>query len=78
MKDFAHIATHPTCKPISLMRWLCRMVTPPGGLILDCFAGSGTTGQAAMEEGFNAILVEQSADYVQDIKFRISRAREKA
>lgn len=50
---------HPTVKPLSLMRYLCRLVTPPGGLVLDPFAGSGTTGRAAVLEGFRSILVEQ-------------------
>ena len=48
---------HPTIKPVTLMQWLVRLVTPPGGTVLDPFAGSGTTGEAAMLEGFNAILV---------------------
>lgn len=74
MKDFAHVSTHPTCKPISLMRWLCRMVAPPGGLILDPFAGSGTTGQAARDEGFDSVLIEREADYVRDCRFRLSRS----
>jgi hypothetical protein len=50
---------HPTVKPVALMRWLCRLITPPGGTILDPFAGSGTTGEAAMLEGFDAILIER-------------------
>lgn len=62
---------HPTVKPIALMRYLCRLVTPPGGTVLDPFAGSGTTGQAAVEEGFRAILVEREAEYVADIRRRI-------
>jgi DNA modification methylase/16S rRNA G966 N2-methylase RsmD len=49
---------HPTVKPIELMRWLCRLVTPPGGWILDPFTGSGTTGCAAAGEGFNFVGVE--------------------
>ena len=55
--------SHPTVKPLSLMRWLCRLVTPPGGVILDPFAGSGTTGCAAALEGFRFIGIEQDADY---------------
>lgn len=54
---------HPTVKAIALMRWLCRLVTPPGGTVLDCFTGSGTTGCAAVLEGFNFIGVEQDAHY---------------
>lgn len=50
--------SHPTCKPLTLMRWLVRLVTPPGGVVLDLFAGTGTTGQAARLEGMRAILVE--------------------
>lgn len=49
---------HPTVKPIALMRYLCRLVTPPGGTVLDPFAGSGTTGVAAVFEGFNFIGAE--------------------
>ena len=62
---------HPTVKPVALMRWLVRMVTPPGGTILDPFAGTGTTGQAAVEEGFNAILIEREAEYLADIHRRL-------
>ena len=53
------------------MQWLCRMVTPPGGTILDPFAGSGTTGQAALNEGFNAVLIEREAEYIADIERRL-------
>jgi site-specific DNA-methyltransferase (adenine-specific) len=63
---------HPTVKPVSLMQWLVRMVTPPNGTVLDLFAGSGTTGQAAINEGFNAILIEREAEYINDIKNRLS------
>lgn len=66
---------HPTVKPLSLMRWLCRLVTPPGGTILDPFAGSGTTLQAASEEGFRAIGIEQEAEYVADIERRMAQAK---
>ena len=62
---------HPTVKPVALMRYLCRLVTPPGGTVLDPFAGSGTTGQAAIEEGFNAILIEREAEYLADIDRRL-------
>jgi site-specific DNA-methyltransferase (adenine-specific) len=62
---------HPTVKPISLMRWLCRLVTPKGGTILDPFAGSGTTGAAAHLEGFRAILCEQDETYQDDIVNRL-------
>jgi site-specific DNA-methyltransferase (adenine-specific) len=63
---------HPTVKPISLKRWLVRLITPPGGLVLDPFAGSGTTGAAARLEGFRAVLIEQSPDYCEDIRRRLS------
>lgn len=55
---------HPTVKPIALMRWLVRLLTPPGGLVLDPFAGSGTTLHAARAEGFRAIGVEREPDYL--------------
>lgn len=51
---------HPTVKPIALMRWLVRLVTPPGGLVLDPFCGSGSTGVACIEEGFRFVGIEQS------------------
>ncbi len=62
---------HPTVKPIDLMRWLCRLVTPPGGTILDPFAGSGTTGIAAVLEDFNFIGIEREAEYVEIARARI-------
>jgi site-specific DNA-methyltransferase (adenine-specific) len=61
---------HPTIKPISLMQWLCRMITPPGGCVLDPFAGSGTTGTAAVREGFQIILCENETEYQDDIRRR--------
>ena len=63
---------HPTVKPIALMRWLCRLVTPPGGIILDPFAGTGTTGQAALDEGFSALLIEREPEYIADIRRRLA------
>lgn len=65
---------HPTVKPLALMRWLCRLVTPPGGRILDPFAGSGTTLQAAHECGFSAVGIEREDEYVADILRRIDVA----
>jgi DNA modification methylase len=62
---------HPTVKPISLMRYLCRLVTPPSGVVLDPFAGSGTTLVAARLEGFSAIGCELQQDYVDIIKRRL-------
>ena len=66
---------HPTVKPVSLMRYLVRLVTPPGGVVLDPFAGSGSTGVACIAEGFDFILIEREAEYVADIKRRIAWAR---
>ncbi len=63
---------HPTVKPVDLMRYLCRLVTPPGGMVLDPFAGTGTTGEAAWLEGFSATLIEREAQYVADIERRMS------
>lgn len=68
-------SNHPTVKPISLMRYLCKLVTPPGGTVLDMFAGSGTTLQAAIEEGFNVIGIEREAEYHADILRRLDLAR---
>ena len=65
---------HPTVKPLALMQWLVRLVTPPGGTVLDPFAGSGTTLEAAMLEGFNAVGIEREADYLPLIRARIERA----
>lgn len=62
---------HPTVKPVDLMQWLCRLVTPPGGTVLDPFAGTGSTGEAAFCEGFNAVLIEREAEYQDDIRRRM-------
>ena len=58
---------HPTVKPVDLMQYLCRLITPPGGVVLDPFAGSGSTGEAAWREGFRCVLIEREADYFEDI-----------
>jgi DNA modification methylase len=63
---------HPTVKPIELMRYLCRLVTPPGGTVLDPFTGSGTTGCAAVLEGFEFVGVEREAEYAQIAKARVA------
>jgi len=63
---------HPTVKPTDLMRYLCRLVTPPGGVVLDPFTGSGSTGKAATLEGFRFIGIEREAEYVQIAKARIA------
>lgn len=67
--------THPTVKPISLMRYLCRLVTPPGGLVLDPFAGSGTTLIAARLEGFQWLGFELDPEHVQIAEQRMSQSR---
>jgi len=64
---------HPTVKPLALMRWLVRLVTPPGGLVLDPFAGSGTTLQAAVAEGMRAIGIEQHQPYADLAAARLSQ-----
>lgn len=61
---------HPTVKPIALMRWLQRLVTPVGGLTLDPFAGSGTSGCSAVFEGFDIVLLEAESDYLPIIEAR--------
>lgn len=65
---------HPTVKPTELMRYLLRLVTPVGGVVLDPFAGSGSTGKAAALEGFRAVLIEREAEYVKIARARIARA----
>ena len=62
---------HPTVKPVDLMRWLCRLVTPPGGVVLDPFCGSGSTGIAALEEGFGFIGMDLEAEYLDIAEARI-------
>jgi DNA modification methylase len=63
---------HPTVKPVELIRWLVKLVVPPGGLFLDPFAGSGTAGVAALAEGRDAILIERDASYCEDIRARMA------
>lgn len=65
---------HPTVKPVALMRWLCRLITPPGGTILDPFTGSGTTGVAATLEGFSFIGIEREPEYMEIARARINHA----
>lgn len=64
-------SSHPTVKPIDLIQELVRLVTPPKGIVLDCFAGTGTTGEAAYREGFSAILIEREPEYQADIRRRM-------
>lgn len=67
---------HPTVKPLDLMRWLVRLVTPPGGTVLEPFAGSGTTAEACVIEGFQCIAIEREADYLPLIKARLTKPLE--
>lgn len=66
---------HPTVKPTELMRYLCRLVTPPGGLIVDPFAGSGSTGKAAALEGFQFLGFELDPQYSAIASARLEAAR---
>jgi site-specific DNA-methyltransferase (adenine-specific) len=63
--------THPTVKPTELMRYLCRLITPPGGTVLDPFNGSGSTGKAALKEGFSYVGIEKEAEYLRIAEARI-------
>lgn len=65
---------HPTVKPVELMRWLVRLVTPPGGAVLDPFTGSGSTGVATLREGVAFVGIEQSAEYAEIARGRITHA----
>jgi site-specific DNA-methyltransferase (adenine-specific) len=67
---------HPTVKPTALMRYLVRLVTPPGGVVLDPFMGSGSTGKAAALEGFGFVGVEIDAEYLEIARLRIAKAQE--
>jgi DNA modification methylase len=73
------LSKHPTVKPVKLMQWLVRLITPPNGTVLDCFAGTGTTGEAAWREGFSAVLIEREEEYQADIERRMlfAKAKEK-
>jgi len=63
---------HPTVKPTDLMAYLCRLVTPPGGIVLDPFMGSGSTGKAAVQEGFHFIGIDASPTYTAVARSRIA------
>lgn len=71
-KDRGDGNNHPTVKPTDLMAYLCRLVTPPGGVVLDPFMGSGSTGKAAIREGFRFIGIEMDADYLAIAEARIA------
>ena len=68
------VNTHPTVKPQELMKYLCRMVTPKGGTVLDPFMGSGSTGCAAKDEGFNFIGIEKEKEYfdIADARIKVT------
>lgn len=69
--------THPCVKPLSLMQYLVRLVTPPGGVVLDPFAGSGSTGVACLREGFRPILMELDPGHAEIIRSRVAREMER-
>jgi len=69
------VNNHPTVKPTELMRYLCRLITPPNGIVLDPFMGSGSTGKGAILEGFDFIGMELDAEYVEIAKARIAKAK---
>jgi len=76
-KDRDEQNTHPTVKPTELMRYLCRLVTPKGGVIVDPFMGSGSTGKAALAEGFEFIGIEMNESYFDIACARIKEAQTK-
>lgn len=65
---------HTTVKPLAVMSWLIELTTPPGGTVLDMFAGSGTTGEAAIQAGFDCVLIEGESAYIPLIQHRLDRA----
>lgn len=69
---------HPTVKPIALMKYLCRLITPPGGKILDPWVGSGSTGCAAVEEGFDFTGIDMNPDHITTASARIAFSHKKA
>jgi len=75
-KKIMRANNHPTVKPTDLMRWLCRLVTPPGGTVFDPFCGSGSTGKAAVLEGFGFVGAEREAEYCGISSARLSAALE--
>lgn len=71
-RHYAGKNTHPTVKPVDLMRWLCRLVTPKGGLVLDPFMGSGSTGVAALSEGLRFVGFDLDPESVEIARRRIA------
>lgn len=74
--DRGDVNTHPTVKPTDLMRYLCRLITPSGGIVFDPFMGSGSTGKAALAEGFRFIGIEREAAYMKIAQARLLGIRE--
>lgn len=70
--------THPTVKPLGLIRWLVDPITPPGGTVLDPFAGSGTTALAARAEGHTSVLIEREPDYARIIRRHLAEPWQQA
>ena len=68
---------HPTTKNTKLMEWLIKLITPPGGVVLDCFAGSGSTLVAAKRLGFEAVGIEQDPEHVEQAGRRLMKAQER-
>ena len=73
--DDGELIQHQTVKPLGLMEWLVTLITPPGGVVLDPFAGSGTTLEAARSKGFSAIGIEREPDYIRLIETRLGIQR---
>ena len=73
--DDGRLIQHQTVKPLALMEWLVTLITPPGGTVLDPFAGSGSTLEAARNKGFNSIGIEREADYIRLIGARLDHQR---
>lgn len=67
------VIQHPTPKPLSFIQWLVDLITPAGGTVLDPFAGSGTTGVAAIIEGRDYVLIEQNPEYLPLINYRLNQ-----
>ena len=67
---------HPTIKPVELMKYLVRLITPKGGTVLDPFAGTGTTGEAAIQESCSCYLIEKENEYIKDIETRLNKYNE--
>lgn len=76
LRDTKRSNFHPCVKSTSLMTYLCRLICPPGGTVLDPFAGSGSTGKAALLEGFGFIGIEQDPEYLAICAARIRHAHE--